>query len=49
MSVLSQLNLSDKTRADTLTSPEARVRAKMLAAIEDQMDASKNLPVLAVS
>ena len=37
MTILEKLNLSDKTRAAMLTSPETRVRGKMLDAIETQI------------
>lgn len=36
MTILEKLNLSDKTRAAMLTSPETRARIKMLDAIEIQ-------------
>lgn len=36
MTILEKLNLSDKTRAAMLTSPETRARIKMLEAIETQ-------------
>ncbi len=41
MTILSKLNLSDKTRAAMLTAPENRVRAKMLDAIETQIAAAE--------
>ena len=37
MTILSKLNLSDKTKVAMLTSPENRMRAKMLDAIETQI------------
>ena len=37
MTILEKLNLTDKTRAAMLTSPENRVRAKMLVVIETQI------------
>jgi hypothetical protein len=41
MTILEKLSLSDKTRAAMLTSPEARVRSKMLDAIETQIAAAE--------
>ncbi len=41
MTVLSKLNLSDKTKAAMLTSPEAKLRGKMLEAPDLQNDAAK--------
>ncbi len=41
MTILSKLNLSDKTKAAMLTAPENRVRAKMLDAIETQIAAAE--------
>jgi hypothetical protein len=43
MTILSKLNLTDKTKAAMLTSPENRVRAKMLDAIETQIAAPETL------
>jgi hypothetical protein len=37
MSALSKLKLSSKTRPQSLTSPEARVRQKLIDAIQDQI------------
>ncbi len=41
MTILSKLNLTDKTKAAMLTSPENRVRAKMLDAIETQIGCAR--------
>jgi hypothetical protein len=41
MTILSKLNLSDKTKAAMLTSPEAKLRGKMLEAPDRQNDAAK--------
>ncbi len=41
MTILSKLNLSDKTKAAMLTSPEAKLRGKMLEALDLQNDAAK--------
>ena len=41
MTILSKLNLSDKTKAAMLTSSENRVGAKMLDAIETQISAAE--------
>ena len=41
MTILSKLNLSDKTKAAMLTAPENRVRAKILDAIETQIAAAE--------
>ena len=41
MTILSKLNLSDKTKVAMLTSPEARLRGKMLEALDLQMEAAK--------
>ncbi len=41
MTILSKLNLSDKTKAAMLTSPEAKLRGKMLEALDLQMEAAK--------
>ena len=41
MTILSKLNLSDKTKAAMLTSPEAKLRGKMLEAPDLQNDAAK--------
>ena len=41
MTNLSKLNLSDKTKAAMLTSPEAKLRGKMLGALGLQIDAAK--------
>ncbi len=41
MTVLSKLNLSDKTKAAMLTSPEAKLRGKMLEALDLQLEAAK--------
>ncbi len=41
MTILSKLNLSDKTKAAMLTSPEARQRGKMLEVLDLQMEAAK--------
>ena len=42
MTILAKLNLTDKTRAAMLTSPETRVRSKMLGAIETQIAAAES-------
>ena len=41
MTILSKLNLSDKTKVAVLTSPEAKLRGKMLEALDLQMEAAK--------
>ena len=41
MTILSKLNLSDKTKVAMLTSPEARLRGIMLEALDLQMEAAK--------
>ncbi len=41
MTILSELNLPDKTEAAMLTSPEAKLRGKMLEALDLQMEAAK--------
>ena len=41
MTILSKLNLTDKTRAAMLASPEARGRQKILEAIDNQIAAAK--------
>ena len=41
MTLLSRLNRSDKTKAAMLTSPEAKLRGKMLAAPGLQIEAAK--------
>ena len=41
MTILCKLNLSDKTKAAMLTSPEAKLRGKMLDALDLQMEAAK--------
>ncbi len=41
MTVLSKLNLSDKTKAAMVASPEAKRRGKMLVAPDLQMEAAK--------
>ena len=41
MTVLSKLNPSDKTKAAMLTSPEAKLRGKMLEALDLQIKAAK--------
>ena len=41
MTILSKLTLSDKTRAAMLTSPEAKLRGKMLEALGLQTEAAK--------
>ncbi len=41
MTILSKLTLSDKTTAAMLTSPEAKLRGKMLKALDLQMEAAK--------
>jgi len=41
MTILSKLNLSDKTKTAMLTSPEAKLRGKMLEALDLQMEAAK--------
>ncbi len=41
MAILSKLTLSDKTKAAMLTSPEAKLRGKMLEALDLQMEAAK--------
>ncbi len=40
MTILSKLTLSDKTKAAMLTSPEAKLRGKMLGALDLQMEAA---------
>ncbi len=41
MTILSKLNLTDKTKAAMLASPEARGRQKILEAIDNQIAAAK--------
>ena len=41
MTILSKLNLSDKTKAAMLTSPEAKLWGKMLGAPDLQIEAAK--------
>ncbi len=41
MTILSKLNLSDKTKAAMLTAPEAKLRGKMLEALDLQIEAAK--------
>ncbi len=41
MTILSKLNLSDKTKATMLTSPAAKLRGKMLEALDLQIEAAK--------
>ena len=41
MTILSKLNRSDKTKAAMLTSPEAKLRGKMLEALDLQIKAAK--------
>ncbi len=41
MTILENLSFSNKTRASMLTSPETRLRAKMLDAIDLQIEAVK--------
>ncbi len=41
MTILSKLTLSDKTKAVMLTSPEAKLRGKMLGALGLQIEAAK--------
>ncbi len=41
MTILSKLNLSDKTKVAMLTSPGAKLRGKMLEALDLQMEAAK--------
>ncbi len=41
MTILSKLNLSDKTKAVMLTSPEIKLRGKMLGALGLQIEAAK--------
>ena len=40
MTILSKLNLTDMTRSKMIASPEARLRHKMLEALEDQIAAA---------
>ncbi|MBT4584728.1 MAG: hypothetical protein HOC93_06570 [Phycisphaerae bacterium] len=40
MTILSKLNLSDMSRSKMIASPEARLRHKMLAALEEQITAA---------
>ena len=40
MTILSKLNLTDMTRSKMIASPEARLRHKMLEALEDQLAAA---------
>ncbi len=40
MTILSKLNLSDKTTVAMLASPEAKLRGKMLEALDLQMEAA---------
>ncbi len=41
MTILSKLTLSDKTKVAMLTSPEAKLRGKMLEALDLQIEAAK--------
>ena len=41
MTILEKLSFSDKTRAAMLTSPEAKLRGKMLDALDLQIEAAK--------
>ncbi len=41
MTILSKLNRSDKTKVAMLTSPEAKLRGKMLESLDLQMEAAK--------
>ena len=41
MTILSKLNLTDMTRSKMIASPEARLRHKILEALEDQIAAAK--------
>ncbi len=41
MTILSKLNLSDKTKVAMLTSPEAKLRGKMLETLDLQIKAAK--------
>ncbi len=41
MTILEKLSFSDKTRAAMLTSPEAKLRGKMLEALDLQIEAAK--------
>jgi hypothetical protein len=41
MTILSKLNLPDKTKAAMLTSPEAKLRGKMLRALGLQIEAAR--------
>ncbi len=41
MTIISKLTLSDETKAAMLTSPEAKLRGKMLEALDLQMEAAK--------
>jgi hypothetical protein len=41
MAILSKLALSDKTKEAMLTSPEAKLRGKMLEALDLQIEAAK--------
>ncbi len=41
MTILSKLSLSDKTKVAMLTSPEAKLRGKILEALDLQMEAAK--------
>ncbi len=41
MTILSKLTLSDKTKVAMLTSPEAKLRGKMLGAPDLQIEAAK--------
>ncbi len=41
MTILSKLTLSDRTKVAMLTSPEAKLRGKMLEALDLQMEAAK--------
>jgi len=41
MTILEKLNFSDKTRAAMLTSPEIKLRGKMLEALDLQIEAAK--------
>ncbi len=41
MTILSKLNLSDKTKAAMLSSPEIKLRGNMLGALDLQIEAAK--------
>ncbi len=51
MTILEKLNLTEKTRAAMLASPEARLRQKMTDAIDNQIAAARarNIPVVIFS